>query len=217
MAVAIRTIQHYMYCPRRFALLELNRDWAENYFVVKANLMHERVHDGEHEIHLKNLMALSDVWLYNDALDIIGKADCIEFKQSDSGVCIDGKEGRYEISVIEYKPTRPKNNEINESDAIQVFAQKLCVDYIWHCDCKAYLYYADARKRTKLPFDEEYDKYYSKLTEILSGINDIYRSEEIPQKNKGQKCSGCSLADKCMPVTPPKKSLRDNIRTLMEE
>ena len=36
--INIRDIQHYMYCPRRFALLEVNDDWAENAFVVKANL-----------------------------------------------------------------------------------------------------------------------------------------------------------------------------------
>ena len=28
--INIRDIQHYMYCPRRFALLEVNDDWAEN-------------------------------------------------------------------------------------------------------------------------------------------------------------------------------------------
>lgn len=27
--INIRCIQHYMYCPRRFALLELNDDWQE--------------------------------------------------------------------------------------------------------------------------------------------------------------------------------------------
>ncbi len=35
--VSLRMIQHYMYCPRRFALLELNQDWAENAAVVNAN------------------------------------------------------------------------------------------------------------------------------------------------------------------------------------
>ena len=42
--INIRAIQHYMYCPRRFALLELNCDWAENAFVVKANLMLSLIH-----------------------------------------------------------------------------------------------------------------------------------------------------------------------------
>jgi len=47
-SVNIRSIQHYMYCPRRFALLELNDDWEENAFVIKANLQHQHVHDGSH-------------------------------------------------------------------------------------------------------------------------------------------------------------------------
>ena len=48
LTINIRSIQHFMYCPRRYALLELNQDWCENALVVKANLMHEHVHDGSH-------------------------------------------------------------------------------------------------------------------------------------------------------------------------
>ena len=43
--ITIRSIQHYMYCPHRWGLLEIDKAWAENVFVTKANLMHERVHD----------------------------------------------------------------------------------------------------------------------------------------------------------------------------
>lgn len=50
--INIRDIQHYMYCPRRFALLEVNDDWAENAFVVKANLLHENVHSGERNFEI---------------------------------------------------------------------------------------------------------------------------------------------------------------------
>ena len=45
--IAIRSIQHYMYCPHRWGLLEIDKAWAENFFVTKANLLHERVHDPE--------------------------------------------------------------------------------------------------------------------------------------------------------------------------
>ncbi len=48
--INIRNIQHYMYCPRRFALMDINKDWVENVFVVKANIMHENVHSGR-QIH----------------------------------------------------------------------------------------------------------------------------------------------------------------------
>ncbi len=40
--INIRTIQHYMYCPRRFGLLEIENAWAENVSVVLANIMHEK-------------------------------------------------------------------------------------------------------------------------------------------------------------------------------
>ena len=43
--ITIRSIQHYMYCPHRWGLLEIDKAWAENVFVTKANLMHERVHN----------------------------------------------------------------------------------------------------------------------------------------------------------------------------
>lgn len=43
--ITIRSIQHYMYCPHRWGLLEIDCAWAENVFVTKANFMHERVHN----------------------------------------------------------------------------------------------------------------------------------------------------------------------------
>ena len=64
--INIRDIQHYMYCPRRFALLEVNDDWAENAFVVKANLLHENVHSGERNFENKRKIVRSDVAVYND-------------------------------------------------------------------------------------------------------------------------------------------------------
>ena len=32
--IAIRSIQHYMYCPHRWGLMEIDRAWAENAFVT---------------------------------------------------------------------------------------------------------------------------------------------------------------------------------------
>ena len=57
LTITLRSIQHYMYCPRRYALLELNRDWSENVFVVKANLLH----DGSHRFSDSKKIVRSDV------------------------------------------------------------------------------------------------------------------------------------------------------------
>lgn len=200
-SINIRAIQHYMYCPRRFALLEINDDWAENAYVVKANLMHERVHDPNYKNSVKGRVVKNAVAIYNDEYDIFGVADCIEFIQGKSGAEIVGLDGKFKVRIVEYKPKPPKEGDFHESDAIQVFAQKLCADYVWKCDSEAYLYYSETRRRVKLPFDDKlvFDQYDSLIKQYLDAMRKILESGTIPPRRKSQKCSGCSLADYCFP------------------
>ena len=51
--ITIRSIQHYLYCPHRWGLIEINDCWAENIFVTKANFLHERVHDPDKKYSLR--------------------------------------------------------------------------------------------------------------------------------------------------------------------
>lgn len=199
--INIRSVQHYMYCPRRFALLENNSDWAENAFVVKADIMHENVHSGAHSFSDSKKQVFSSVAVYNDLpeYDIYGIADCIEFVRNAKGTEISGLGGRYNVRIVEYKPKRPKSEDFHQSDAIQVFAQKLCADHVWNCDSEAYIYYDDVRRRVKLPFDNEREKYDQMLKGYLKSMRELLDSGEIPKREKGQKCSGCSLSDICFP------------------
>ena len=64
--IAIRSIQHYMYCPHRWGLLEIDKAWAENFFVTKANLLHERVHDPEKNYTARGKKVFTAVPVYND-------------------------------------------------------------------------------------------------------------------------------------------------------
>lgn len=199
--INIRAIQHYMYCPRRFALLEINDDWEENAFVIKANIQHKHVHDGSHSYSDSRKIVRSDIAVYNDAddYDIFGITDCIEFIRSTDGITIGEYEGSFQVRIIEYKPKAPKGNLYNETDAIQVFAQKICADSIWKCSSEAYIYYSDIRKRVKLPFDTDYEKYDKMLRKLLAEMREILTEKRIPSRQKGQKCSGCSMADICFP------------------
>lgn len=210
--INIRCIQHYMYCPRRFALLEINDDWQENAYVVKANLQHQHVHDGSHSYSDSKKIVRSGIVVYNDEYDydIFGVTDCMEFVRSSQGVNVSGYEGLFNVRIIEYKPKSPKNCEFNETDAIQVFAQKICADSIWNCNSEAYIYYSDTRKRVKLPFDTEYDKYDAMLKKLLVEMRNLLSIKAIPPRKKGQKCSGCSMADICF-SKEKKYSVRDII------
>lgn len=56
--ITIRSIQHYLYCPHRWGLIEINDCWAENIFVTKANFLHERVHDPDKKYSLRGKKVL---------------------------------------------------------------------------------------------------------------------------------------------------------------
>ncbi len=124
--LSIRSVQHYLYCPHRWGLLEIDRAWAENFFVTKANLLHKRVHDPDNHYAAKGKKVFTSVPVYCDDADycLYGIVDCLEAAKTVSGVPIRGLDGQYQLCIVEYKPTQPKNKTYNEDDLMQVFAQK---------------------------------------------------------------------------------------------
>ena len=196
--ISVRSLQHYLYCPHRWGLLEIDRAWAENYFVVKANAVHERVHSGE-SFSARGRKRYTDVDVWDDELGLIGKLDCLE--ESAAGLCI-----------VEYKPTKPKAGIIRHDDAMQLYAQKLCADKLFKTDCTAEIYYADVRKRFAVTFDAS---FHDELLTLLAQMRSYIAEGRIPDIRKGQKCSGCSMKDMCMPqVTTRRKheSVADCVR-----
>ena len=137
--ITIRSIQHYLYCPHRWGLLEIDKAWEENIFVTKANLMHKRVHDPKKNYISRGKKVFTSVPIYNDLepYNLYGMTDCMELHENKNGISINGSEEKYQIVVVEYKPTKPKKQEYREDDLMQVFAQKLCIDFVFGGHCKA--------------------------------------------------------------------------------
>lgn len=216
--IPIRSIQHYMYCPHRWGLLEIDKAWSENAFVTKANLMHDRVHNPDRNYISKGKKVYTSVPVYNDLeeYNLYGVTDCLEMTKDKNGISIDGSKDRYSIRIVEYKPTKPKNKEYHEEDLMQVFAQKICVDYVFGGDCEGVLYYADVKKRIYLPLKENFGVYDNQLKELLAKMRYDFEQGLIPPIRKGQKCSGCSMKDLCMPTIKRPKNFLYEIKKIQE-
>lgn len=94
--------------------------------MVMGNIIHERVHSGDRGA-CRNGYSMTAVTLYNDELDIYGVSDCIEFAPDKNGDYI-GKDGQnYTVTLVEYKPTRPKDGEISLPDAVQVLLRSFAL------------------------------------------------------------------------------------------
>ena len=208
--ITIRSVQHYIYCPHRWGLLEIDRAWAENYFVTKADLLHRRVHDPENYYSVRGKKVYTSVPIYNDLeqYNLYGIADCLEVTEDPNGVSISGSTEKYKICIVEYKPTKPGNQLYREEDLLQVFAQKICVDYVFGGDCSGVLYYADVRKRISLPLKENYFTYDERLKGLLKEMRTYMLAGKIPAIRAKQQCSGCSMKDLCMPSVKSARNIQ---------
>ena len=214
--ITIRAIQHFLYCPHRWGLLEIDKAWNENIYVTKANLMHERVHDPQKSYIRRGKKVYTAVPVYNDLklYNLYGVIDCLELTKDKNGILFGEGEEKYRICIVEYKPTKPKNAEYREDDFMQVFAQKICVDYVFGGDCDGAIYYADVKKRVKLPLKENFCEYDTKLKAILEEMRTNLEEGNIPTIRNGQKCSGCSMKDLCMPSIKKIKNLQEEIKKI---
>ena len=127
--------------------------------------------------------------LYNDlpAYNLYGVADCIEFVKNQKGVKVQGLPDLYHVKIVEYKPKPPKECAYHETDAIQVFAQKICADFIWGCD------------------------------ELLCEMRQFIDKHEIPLRRKGQKCTGCSMKEMCFYKTAAYSVKKEIFQNVYEE
>ena len=211
--ITLRSIQHYLYCSHRWGLLEIDKAWAENVFVTKANLLHDRVHDPDANCTSRGKKIFTSVPVYNDLdeYNLYGVVDVLELTEDPKGIPVNGYDKKYKICIVEYKPSKPKDREYREDDLMQVFAQKICVDYIFGGDCSAALYYADVRRRVSLPLKENFDEYDQRLKDTLAEMRKYLSIGRIPPIRKGQKCAGCSMKDLCMPSAVKRKFLSKEI------
>ena len=214
-SISIRSLQHYLYCPHRWGLLEIDKVWSENYYVTRANLIHQRVHDAKSGYTAKNKHVFTSVPLYHDSWGIYGYADCLE--TSAYAKSLEDLIGK-PMTIVEYKPHQPKDKDYHSEDMMQVFAQKVCVDVIFKTDCDAVIYYADSKRRVLLPIREHYDAYRQKMQEILTAIRRHLTTGDIPSIRDKQFCGGCSIKDICLPGTRKRLwDLRREIYQLAEE
>ena len=200
-------LQHYLFCPRQFALIELECAWEENSFTAEGQVMHEKVNSGGHDTR-GNIKTVRTLRLGHEALGLEGVADVVEYHTDESG--------QQTPFPIEYKRGKPKSHR---ADEVQLCAQALCLEDMHNCTVsKGALFYGKTRRRHEVDFDDE-------LRQItLDAINDcryIIESGHTPKPTYStSKCRNCSLKDICHPKIFNKNAkvwLSKKIATSLEE
>lgn len=184
--IYLSRLQHYLFCPRQFALIELEDVWTENQFTAEGQVLHQRVNQADQQ----KRGAVRTAWalrLANTELGIEGVADVVEYHKQ-----TDGTETPY---PIEYKRGKPK---AHRADEVQLCAQALCLEEMHGVDVpEGALFYGEVRRRHPVVFDAE---LRGLTTQTILACRAIVQTKTTPKAiYKSKKCNACSLIDQCHP------------------
>lgn len=78
-SLPISALQYWLFCPRQFALIHVERPLGENRLTAEGRVLHERADGGIHESR-KGVRVLRSVHVASERLGIHGVADVVEMK-----------------------------------------------------------------------------------------------------------------------------------------
>lgn len=204
-------LQHFAFCRRQWALIHIEKQWAENYRTVDGSLLHRKAHDREFRESRGDLIIARGVSVYSAELGISGQCDVLEYHRGQDGVPLDGHEGLWMPYPVEYKRGEFRGNI---ADSLQLCAQAMCLECMLCCEIReGALYYGETRHREQIVFTEDLRVQVRKL---LEEMHSLYRRGYTPKAKFTKSCNACSLKDICLPKIPRQKAVSDYLKAAME-
>ncbi len=205
-------IQHFAFCPRQWALIHIENQWAENVHTVEGDIFHERAHGEERAEKRGDVIVLRGVRVFSEMLGVTGKCDVVEFRRSTGGVELHGREGLWQPYPVEYKKGGPKEGG---ADELQLCCQAMCLEEMLACRIlEGSLFYGEPRRRTRVELTPE----LRSLTEdMLKQMRAYYVRGYTPRPKRALRCKACSLADICLPRLETAVPVKTYIKTVLEE
>lgn len=206
-------LQHYVYCPRQWALIVLENQWAENVRTIEGNQLHERVHDVQQREKRGDLLTVRSMSVHSRTLGVSGQCDVVEFHRGVGGVPLPGQTGLWSPVPVEYKRGAPKEND---ADRLQLCCQAMCLEEMLLCEPipTAYLYYGETAHRVRVPLSGD---LRDTVRRCLLEMHRLYERGHTPRRKPDKGCNACSLKEACLPRLMTRRSVTDYIAQHLKE
>ena len=103
-------LQHFKFCRRRWALIHIENQWAENYRTIDGSILHQNAHDSQFRESRGDRVITRGVSIHSSLLGVSGQCDVLEYHREDTGIPLAGKEGLWQPYPVEYKRGSPRKN-----------------------------------------------------------------------------------------------------------
>lgn len=190
-------IQHFRFCKHQWALIHIERQWADNRLTAEGHLMHENVDNPFAREKNGGRITLHSVHLASHELGLYGIADAIELLPAESekeGVTLAKYPGLWTPYPIEYKHGCEKKSQCDE---VQLAAQIMCLEEMHGIKIeRGAFFYGQTRRRLEV----EITPGLRDLTKALAGeMHAVFEGGSLPPASPSKKCKKCSLANICLP------------------
>lgn len=205
-------LQHFKFCRRQWALIQVENQWAENFRTTDGAILHENAHNGGFAESRGDLLITRDMRVFSPTLGVSGACDVLEFHRGGTGIPLKGKDGLWQPYPVEYKRGRPKESSM---DALQLCGQAMCLEEMLCCEIpEGALYYGEPRRRAEVAFTPELRQ---EVRELLAQMHDLYSRGHTPKVKPTKSCNACSLKELCLPKLMRNRPVADYLRRGMEE
>lgn len=180
LTIRLSSLEHYVYCPRQCALIDVEGQWEDNRHIVKGHRVHTRADSGD-TTQSAGKTTLRSIPLWSERHRLVGRADVIEI--SDAG-----------LTPVEYKA----GTRHGDAADVQLCAQAICLEEMFDTTIeRGYLWLGASRRRVAVELD---DVLRSRTVDVIDSIRSMLVSAQMPVAPADRRCDECQLLHRCLPT-----------------
>jgi CRISPR-associated exonuclease Cas4 len=197
--IPLSALNHFLFCPRRAALIHVEGIFEDNHHTLLGDIVHEHADFAGYEV-VKGVTLLRALPVFSERLGLSGKCDIVE-QHSGGSLC-----------PVEYK--KGKRRQFENDDA-QLCAQALCLEEMFKLPVEhGAVFHAESKRRREVEFTTE---LRTLTEEAIQQLHRLLALEQVPPAEFKPACEECSLFKICLPrVTSQPASLRRAAARLFE-
>ena len=208
-------IQHFMYCPRQWALIHIEQQWNDNRLTAEGQILHKNVDNPAYRQKNGDTITLRSVHIASHSLGLYGISDAIELLPSDTAtdaITHPRYPGYWKPYPIEYKRGHRKPDE---RDEVQLCAQVICLEEMYNIHIpEAALFYHETRHREVVGMSQPLRQLTKELSEAM---HQTFESGITPKAEAKSGCRSCSLIDICAPELTKKTTVSHYLKMMLDE
>lgn len=180
--IPLSALQHWAYCPRQCGLIHLEQAFADNIHTARGQAVHHLVDTPGYEIK-SGVRVERALPLWSDRLNLIGKADLVEFHP-------DGR-----IYPVEFKHGAKRQKAW---DDLQLAAQAMCLeDMLGRPVTHGAVFHASSHRRREVVITPA---LRDQVVQTADAIRAMLTAGVLPPPANDARCKECSLKEICQPA-----------------